>query len=320
MKTLVFSLALLLGACTQSTEEHNKDLAKDAEMKVFEVYKSEKAAHRVHKLYRDYLNSWPIAHEEKFVTTLFGDTFVIESGPKSSPALVMLHGTMATAAMWREEVFTLSKEYHVFAVDVIGDAGFSAPVRPSTNTDAHALWLQDVLKALGQPNAHFVGLSLGGWLALDFAVRYPDQVNSLTLITPGGVADKNIIVWALPMMLLGSWGAEKVRERIVGRSQTPETAQQTKLSEFSTAIFEGMKPRTESLRKISDDELAALDIPVLVLLGADDVTMDSIEIERRFRRLVSHAEIKMFPGKRHFLGNQSEAISGFLRDASRILE
>ena len=286
-------------------------------MKEFEVYKSEKAAHRVHKLYRDYLNSWPIAHEEKFISTRFGDTFVIESGPESAPAVVMLHGTMATAAMWREEISTLSKGYHVFAIDVIGDAGFSAPVRPSTNTDEHALWLQDVLEALGLPSAHFVGLSLGGWLALDFAVRYPEQVSSLTLITPGGVADKNIIVWALPLMLMGSWGAEKVRERIVGRSPTTKTEQQVKLSEFSAAIFAGMNPRTESLRKISDDELAAIDIPVLVLLGADDVTMDSIEIERRLKQLVSQAEIKIFPGKRHFLGNQSEAIYGFLSETTR---
>jgi pimeloyl-ACP methyl ester carboxylesterase len=78
-----------------------------------------------------------------------------------------------------------------------------------------------------------------------------------------------------------------------------------------------MNPRTESLRKISDDELAAIDIPVLVLLGADDVTMDSIEIERRLKQLVSQAEIKIFPGKRHFLGNQSEAIYGFLSEATR---
>jgi pimeloyl-ACP methyl ester carboxylesterase len=289
-------------------------------MKEFEVYKSEKAAHRVHKLYRDYLNSWPIAHEEKFISTRFGNTFMIKSGPEAAPAVVMLHGTMATVAMWREEILTLSKDYHVFAVDVIGDAGFSAPVRPPTNTDGHALWLHDVLEALGQLNAHFVGLSFGGWLVLDFAVRFPEQVNSLTLITPGGVADKNIIVWALPLLLLGSWGAEKVRERIVGRSQTIETEQQARLSEFSAAIFEGMKPRTESLRKISDDELASLDIPVLVLLGADDVTMDSMEIERRFKRLVSQAEVKIFPGKRHFLGNQSEAIHGFLSVASRILD
>jgi len=106
----------------------------------------------------------------------------------------------------------------------------------------------------------------------------------------------------------------------VGRSQTLETEQQAKLSEFSAAIFEGMQPRTESLRKISDNEPAALDIPVLVLLGADDVTMDSIEIERRFKRLVLQAEVKVFPRKRHFLGNQSEAIYGFLSEASKILE
>ena len=323
MRAIAFAgFALALGACTPSPEGEASDQTHDAGMGMTElkIFRTEEAAHRAHDLYREYLDSWPIAHEEKLVSTRFGDTFVVASGSEAAPAVVLLHGTMATAAMWRDEIRTLVRDYRVYAVDVIGDAGFSAPVRPPTSTDAHALWLQDVLDGLGQPSAHFVGLSLGGWLSLDFATRRPERVDSLTLITPGGVADKNIIVWALPLLMLGSWGAEKVRERIVGRSQGDQTEDQRTLSAFSAAIFEGMRPRTESLRTFSDDELAGLDMPILVLLGADDVTMDSKEIEQRFRQFVPQSEVNVFPGMRHFLGNQAEAINKFLNGTSRVQE
>ena len=63
-----------------------------------------------------------------------------------------------------------------------------------------------------------------GWLALDFAIRCPELVNSMGLITPAGIADKNVILWALPLLLLGSWGARKVvQERIIGSPPTTRT-------------------------------------------------------------------------------------------------
>lgn len=278
-----------------------------------EVYKSEEAASRAHDLYRACLASWSVDYQEKRVATRLGETFVIESGPDEAPAIILLHGTMATTAMWRDDIVALSENYHVYAVDVIGDAGFSAPVRPDTTTDAHALWLQDVLESLGQQNAHLVGLSLGGWVALDYAVRNARRVTSLTLIAPAGVADRNIILWALPLLLLGSWGAEKVQERILGPASELDRSGDQRLKELSAAIFEGMRPRKQKFPEISDQGLGWLDMPILVLLGADDVTMDSSRIEQRFSESAPHATVRVFPGKRHFLGDQSEAILSFIR-------
>ncbi|MEQ8482738.1 MAG: alpha/beta fold hydrolase [Pseudomonadales bacterium] len=281
------------------------------------VYKSEADRRRVHDLYRAELDAWPVAHDEIVVPTRMGDTFVVASGPEDGPAVLLLHGTMATAAMWREEMPVLAAGRRVFAVDVIGDAGFSAPARPALTTDAHALWLLDVLAGLGGSHVHLVGLSFGGWVAIDFASRCPDRVSSLTLITPGGVADRNVLVWALPLLVLGSWGAKKVMQRILGPAPAVRSEDQQRLGALSAAIFEGMRPRTGGLRTFTDDVLARLQMPTLVLLGAEDVTMDSGAIAQRFRRLVPGATVEVLAGKRHFLGDQSAAIDGFLRGARR---
>lgn len=216
--------------------------------------------------------------------------------------------------MWMREVVVWSTEHRVHAVDVIGDAGRSSPSRPPLESDAHALWLGDVMDALGVQRAAIVGASLGGGLALDLAIRAPDRVGSLVLITPARIADKNTIGWALPLLLLGPWGARKVRERIVGALATAVTDDERRFAAFTDSIFNGMRPRTEGAPAVTDEQLAQLAVPVLVLLGADDVTMDSARIKLRIERHVPTAEVVVFPDTRHYLGDQSATIAAFLRN------
>jgi len=276
------------------------------------VFRSEAVAELVHAKYRGYLAAWPVAHEKLRIPTRFGETFVIACGPRAAPPVVLLHGTMATSAMWFREMSVLQRSFRVFAVDVIGDAGLSAPVRPRMDSDAHALWLLDVLAGLEVPGASFIGLSLGGWIALDFAIRCPNQVGKLVLLTPGGIADRNILLWALPLLLLGPWGAKKVRERIVGRIPRSESPQALEFAAFSAAIFGGMRPRTEKPPTFTDEQLRSLRTPVLVLLGEDDITMDTPAIVERVGRNVTNSRVVVVPGKRHYLGDRSAAICDFL--------
>ncbi|MEV6597574.1 alpha/beta fold hydrolase [Actinoplanes sp. NPDC051346] len=96
----------------------------------------------------------------------------------------------------------LSQRLRVHAVDVIGEAGLSAPARPPLGSPAYAEWLDDVLDALGLDAAAFLGVSLGGWLALDYAVRRPRRVNRLALLAPSGVGRRRLRVLLVAVALL----------------------------------------------------------------------------------------------------------------------
>lgn len=284
------------------------------------IYKSEQAADEARNRYAECLRSWPVANQQRYIATRQGKTFVVACGPDSAPPVVLLHGTMSNAAAWMHEVVRWAKEFRVYAIDIIGDAGLSAPARPSFASDAHAAWLSDVLDGLAVGSASIVGTSLGGGLALDFAIRQPGRVDSLTLMCPAGVADKSIIWWALPLLLLGPWGARKVRERIIGTFPSPDSDREKKFAELTDLIFKSMVPRTENLPPFTDEQLSRLTMPVLVLLGGRDVTMDSSRIKHRFEEYVRHAEILVYPNARHYLGDQSAAIAQFLFEtASRRL-
>lgn len=276
-------------------------------------FKSEQAAQKVLARYEECLRRWPVPNVQYSIPTRQGRTFIVASGPESAPPIVLLHGTMSNTTAWMHEVVTWARAFRVYAIDSIGDAGLSAPARPPLTSDAHALWLSDVLDGLATRSASIIGTSMGGGLALDFAIRMPERVDNLILMCPAGVADKNIIWWALPLLLLGRWGAHKVRERIVGRFPKPVSDVEQKVAELTDMIFQSMVPRTESLPPFTDAQLGRLAMPVLVLLGGRDVTMDSQRIKRRFERYVRQAEVLLYPDARHYLGDQSAAITQFLQ-------
>lgn len=277
------------------------------------VFRSAQATQEIRKRYEDCLHSWPVPNEQRYIPTSQGKTFVVVSGPEHAPPVVLLHGTMSNAVAWMREVETWATEFRVYAIDIIGDAGLSAPARPSFASDAHASWLRDVLDGLAVPSASIVGMSMGGAIALDFALRLPERVDNLILLCPGGIADRNILWWALPLLLLGPWGARKVRQRIVGTFPSPVSDEEKKVAELTDLIFKNMVPRTENLPAFTNKQLSRLTMPALVLVGERDVTMDSCRIKHRFEQHVKQAEVLLYPNARHYLGDQSTVIAQFLR-------
>lgn len=83
----------------------------------------------------------------------------------------------------------LSNDYSVYAVDIIGEAENSEEYRPDLNSDAFAIWMKDVLDALGLEKTIMIGNSLGGWIALKFATAYPECVSKLALLASAGLAE-----------------------------------------------------------------------------------------------------------------------------------
>jgi len=285
------------------------------------IYKSAEGERAVRERYLRFLKHWPVPNEHLRVQTREGETFVVASGSesacgseKNAPALVLLHGASGNAAMWMGDIATWAAHFRVFAVDVIGDAGLSAPSRPPFESDAHALWLDDVMQGLSLSRASFVGVSNGGWLALDYATRRPDRVESLVVLCLGGVVRaKNILFKVLPFLLLGNWGARKVREKILGRTPANAPKAHQVFADFIALIFEHLRPRTKKHPIFSDDSLKRLKMPVMAILGGKDVILDSAAIKRRLERVLPDAEIRYLPEAGHFIPGQTAPILEFLR-------
>ncbi len=152
------------------------------------IYKSEAGERLVQERYLRFLSHWPVPNQQLRVPTREGETFIVACGDEKAPPLLLLHGAGINSAMWMGDVALWAAHFRVYAVDVIGEPGFSAPSRPPLSSEAYTLWLDDVMQALSLARTSIVGVSLGGWLAADYATRRPERVESLVVLCPGGVA------------------------------------------------------------------------------------------------------------------------------------
>jgi pimeloyl-ACP methyl ester carboxylesterase len=100
-----------------------------------EIYRSDAGARLLREHYLKALEHWPVDNEQLHVPTCEGETFVIASGPATAPPLVLLHGSGSNSAQWISRIFDLATHFRVYAIDMIGEPGFSAPSRPPLGSD-----------------------------------------------------------------------------------------------------------------------------------------------------------------------------------------
>lgn len=275
------------------------------------IYKSANARTIVQAAYAELLGQLPVEIEQQTVATSLGATFVLSAGKLDAPPIVFFHGSLSNSITWAEDLRRLSQNFRVYAIDMIGEAGRSAEARPPLQSDEYSKWLQEVFQQLGVTQPILVGLSLGGWLALDYAKRFPTNLKGLILISPGGVGqNRNVLWWILPYLLLGPWGAKRIYQKILG--PLGQELADTELSRFLHLIATHVKPRTELLPIMSDQQLAAIPCPVLLLIGGQDLMLYPEEIRARLKQNLRHYEEVYLPEAGHYLGNQSVAIDRFL--------
>jgi abhydrolase domain-containing protein 6 len=102
--------------------------------------------------------------------------------------VVLLHGFGADKDNWNRFGKYLTPHLRVIAPDLPGFGESSADPDMDYSIEAQVDRVKAFLKALGVETFHLGGSSMGGSIAGAYAARYPQDVKSLLLIAPGGVA------------------------------------------------------------------------------------------------------------------------------------
>src|SRR4051812_4261393 len=112
----------------------------------------------------------------------------VEYGAGGASPLILLHGFPLNGAMWDEVVPALSDRYRVIVPDLRGHGATEAPSGPYETVD-HAVDVIALLDRLGIERAAVVGLSMGGYIALQLITRYADRVSAVVLADTMGRGD-----------------------------------------------------------------------------------------------------------------------------------
>lgn len=110
-------------------------------------------------------------------------TYVIEKG--EGVPIILIHGLLACVYTWRKVFYPLSEKFHVYAYDLRG-CGCSEKPRYDYSINNFTNDLKNFMDYYKIDKAILIGNSLGGEIALNMVIKYPDRVSKLILIDSSG--------------------------------------------------------------------------------------------------------------------------------------
>jgi pimeloyl-ACP methyl ester carboxylesterase len=274
------------------------------------IFRSEAGKQEIITFYRQILERSSVKFRTRKINTGLGETFLLEVGSENQPPLLLLHGTGSNSASWLGDLTRLSESFHVFALDIPGEPGLSSEARPDLNSDGYAQFLNEILQELRLSKTHLTGMSLGGWLALRFAVNFPDKVMKLVLISPSGLVKQKIsfLFKCLPLMFMGNYGFKKINRMIYHKVSIPEEA--ARLGKLISTHFHY---RTGIIPLFTDQEMQRIKSPILYFGGDKDVLLDSRRSIARLKQNIPEAETFLLRDTGHLILNKTREIIEFLK-------
>jgi pimeloyl-ACP methyl ester carboxylesterase len=110
-------------------------------------------------------------------------TYVIEKG--EGIPVILIHGLSTCVYTWRKIFYPLSKRFHVYAFDLRG-CGCSEKPKYDYSIESFTRDLKKFMDCFNIEKAILIGNSLGGEIALNMTIKYPERVSKLILIDSSG--------------------------------------------------------------------------------------------------------------------------------------
>ena len=132
--------------------------------------------------------------------TVFGGPVRVYRSGEDGPPVLLLHGAMLDTALgiWHDIVPSLARKYRVYVIDMPRH-GASRPWEGFLGDAFYRRFVSELLDRLELQRTAIIGLSLGGGVALGFALDHPDRVSALIPVAPGGLGAKrpyHFLTWA----------------------------------------------------------------------------------------------------------------------------
>lgn len=234
--------------------------------------------------------------------------FYIQEG-EGKETIVFSHGLLWSHRMFEEQIEFLKKRYTVIAYDHRGQGQSEVNSSP---IDVDVL-TEDVLelidKLVGQP-VHFAGLSMGGFVGMRLAARYPEKVKSLILLETSANAEpvENLPKYKFLNGVVKLFGvipmvASKVMPIMFAQSWLENPKNKEASKKWMKELQSNKRSITKSVeaviyRKGVEDEIRNIKCPTMVVVGDEDVATKP-EKAKFIQMAIPNATLHMVPGAGH---------------------
>ena len=219
--------------------------------------------------------------------------------------MVLLPGHSSGTPVWADNLPGLLEIGDVYTIDLLGEPGRSIQERPITSEADQAAWLDQTLEALPEDSFHLIGLSIGGWTAANLALHEPARIASLTLIDPVFVFDDmplRTVVRSLPASL--PWLPKSWRDGFNSYTAGGAPVEDVPVADMIEAGMQHYVRKLPSPTRVSEEQLAELEMPVLAIIAGDSVMLDPQTAAETAERALPDGTVRVYPGASHAVNGE----------------
>ena len=227
--------------------------------------------------------------------------------------LLLLHGFSANKDNWIRFSQAMDEQYRIIAPDLAGHGDSDKALETDYDLIKQADRLNALMKTLGVEKFHIAGNSMGGAISAIYAMNYPEQVKSLTLIDAAGVDGENRSEYyealdkgANPLIAEDETSFEFRMDFTMSQPPAvpwplrPALYRKTMARiDINKKIFSDLMATKEKLENVNfEAQLAANTIPTLIMWGDEDRVLD-VSAAKAFNDLIPGSKVHIFEGVGH---------------------
>lgn len=264
------------------------------------IFKNNEARKRIENWYQRFLGRVDGKTNSIEISTSYGTNHVLTVGDSSNPPLVCLHAMMTSSAHLASELGALLDRFYLILPDLPGQSVRGLPVRLPYTDNSHAQWLLEIFDELDLQAVPLLGVSLGGFVARQFASSNPGRITSLILIVPAGMAQGSLVKgftkMALPMIMYKIRPSEKGLRKLVSHLIT------TWDEDWARYLGDSFNDFAINLKippVASDEDLENLSMPCLVIGAEDDISFPGGKVIERAESHIPKVKTELIKESKH---------------------
>lgn len=235
--------------------------------------------------------------------------------------LVFIHGLSDSLIYWEFLASNLKRDYQVLRYDLRGHGDCELGDDEIT-MDTYVGDLYNLLSELNIDDVVLVGFSLGGAIALDFAVKYPEIVSSLVLMSTFHKADGHLVEVLNNFKKALNDSFNKFYDLILPMVLCPNVIDDNREELDLLKEIASQNANTEAYINAVDvcldfdieDDLSKINIPTLILAGQyDDIS--PLKLQKEMQSKIKYSKLIVFDDTKHNLlvGKNNEKILNILK-------
>ena len=265
------------------------------------LFKTEKGKEEILSLYDQKLDELNIEFEYLKIDSSFGETNVIATGLPSNSPIILVHGSNGCAPIALETYPNLSKNFRVYAIDVLAQPNKSAETRLDMKDDSYGKWVNEIIDSLKIENVIMVGFSFGGLVILKALEFNESKIKEVYLSAPAYIVNGNplqaLFKIFIPMQRFIKTKKVKYVEKFLSEVFTERDEFAIK---YLSKVFLHFTMDFTPVPIISSEKAKLIKTPITLIAAENDILFPGNKMIKRASKIFPTLKsVKLIEGSKH---------------------